>query len=65
MSITLDNWFLFPSSIAIATIATVSGIGGTVFFSPLFMLVLKLEPSVAIDGSLRDGAVRRAAQAAW
>ncbi|MCZ6493046.1 MAG: sulfite exporter TauE/SafE family protein [Planctomycetota bacterium] len=36
----------------IATIAMASGIGGAVFFSPLFMLVLKLEPSVAIGTAL-------------
>ncbi len=29
-----------------------SGIGGAVFFSPLFMLVLKLEPSIAIGTAL-------------
>lgn len=36
----------------IATIAMSTGIGGAVFFSPLFMLVLKLEPSVAIGTAL-------------
>ncbi len=42
-----ENWYLFPVSILIATIAMASGIGGAVFFSPLFIFVLKLEPSVA------------------
>ena len=45
-------WYLFPISILIATTAMASGIGGAVFFSPLFILVLKLEPSVAVGTAL-------------
>ncbi len=52
MSLTIEYWYLFPMSILIATIAMASGIGGAVFFSPLFMIVLKLEPSVAIGTAL-------------
>ena len=52
MSLTFDYWYLFPISILIATIAMASGIGGAVFFSPLFMLVLKLDPAVAIGTAL-------------
>ena len=52
MSLTIEYWYLFPTSILIATIAMASGIGGAVFFSPLFMIVLKLEPSVAIGTAL-------------
>ncbi len=52
MSLTFDYWFLFPLSILIATIAMASGIGGAVFFSPLFMLGLKLDPVVAIGTAL-------------
>lgn len=48
----LDHWYLFPASIGIATIAMASGIGGAVFFSPLFILVLDLEPAVAIGTAL-------------
>ena len=48
----LENWYLFPVSILIATTAMASGIGGAVFFSPLFMLVLKLDPAVAIGTAL-------------
>ena len=48
----LSNWFLFPTSILIATISTSSGIGGAVFFAPLFILVLKLEPTVAVGAAL-------------
>ncbi len=49
---TFEYWYLFPLSVLIATIAMASGIGGAVFFSPLFILVLKLEPSVAIGTAL-------------
>ena len=48
----IEYWYLFPISILIATIAMASGIGGAVFFSPLFMLVLKLDPAVAIGIAL-------------
>ncbi len=48
----MEYWYLFPISILIATTAVASGIGGAVFFSPLFILVLKLEPSVAIGTAL-------------
>ena len=48
----LEYWFLCPISIAIATIAMATGIGGAVFFSPLFMLGLKMEPSVAVGTAL-------------
>ena len=49
---TLDLWFLFPISIGIATIAMASGIGGAVFFSPIFLLWLKLEPTTAVGTAL-------------
>lgn len=48
----IDFWYLFPVAILIATIAMASGIGGAVFFSPLFMLVLHLEPRIAIGAAL-------------
>ncbi len=50
--VTFEHWYLFPVSILIATTAMASGIGGAVFFSPLFMLVLKLEPVVAVGTAL-------------
>ncbi len=52
MEISFELWYLFPVSILIATIAMSSGIGGAVFFSPLFMLALKLEPQIAIGSAL-------------
>jgi len=48
----LDNWWLFPLSICIATIAMSSGIGGAVFFSPVFLLLLGLSPTIAIGSAL-------------
>lgn len=45
-------WYLFPIAIAIAFIANGAGIGGATFFSPLFILVLGLEPQVAIGAAL-------------
>lgn len=52
MEFSFELWFLFPLSILIATIAMSSGIGGAVFFSPLFILALKLEPQMAIGSAL-------------
>ncbi len=49
---TFEYWYLFPVSILVATIAMASGIGGAVFFSPIFILVLKLEPAVAVGTAL-------------
>jgi len=50
--VNFEYWYLFPVSVLIATIAMSSGIGGAVFFSPLFIVVLKLEPSVAVGTAL-------------
>ncbi len=52
MELSFQYSYLFPLSILISTIAMSSGIGGAVFFSPLFMLALKLEPSIAIGAAL-------------
>ena len=52
MEISVEFWYLLPISIAIATIAMSSGIGGAVFFSPLFMIGLGLEPKIAIGTAL-------------
>jgi uncharacterized protein len=52
MEISLEFCYLLPISIGIATIAMSSGIGGAVFFSPLFMIGLGLEPKIAIGAAL-------------
>jgi len=48
----LSFWWLFPVSIVIAAIANGAGIGGATFFSPLFVIVLGLEPVIAIGAAL-------------
>jgi len=45
-------WFVFPVAIGIATIAMMAGIGGAVLFAPFFMLVLKLDPIIALGAGL-------------
>lgn len=47
----LEYAFMLPVGIVVATIAMLSGIGGAVFFSPLFML-MGLEPRVALATGL-------------
>ncbi len=44
----LEYWFMFPISIGIATVAMASGVEGATFFTPIFILLLGLEPAVAI-----------------
>lgn len=48
----LDFWYLLPISVLIATIAMSTGIGGAVFFSPLFMVGLNLAPPTAVGAAL-------------
>ncbi len=45
-------WFMFPVAVVIATIAMLAGIGGAVMFSPFFMLVLRLDPLIALGVGL-------------
>jgi len=52
MEISLELWYLLPVAVLIATVAMSSGVGGAVFFSPIFMLVLKLDPKIAIGAAL-------------
>ncbi len=48
----LEYWFMFPISIGIATVAMASGVEGATFFTPIFILLLGLEPAVAIGTGL-------------
>ncbi len=48
----LEYWFMLPVSILIATTAMASGVEGATFFSPLFILALRLPPEVAIGAAL-------------
>ena len=43
---------MFPIGIVIATTAMMAGIGGAALFAPLFMLVLKLDPLIALGSGL-------------
>ena len=52
LELSFEFWYLLPVSILIATIAMSSGVGGAVFFSPLFILGLKLQPQIAIGAAL-------------
>ncbi len=45
-------WYMLPISILIASVANGAGVGGATFFSPLFVLVLGLQPQVAIGTAL-------------
>ena len=47
-----EYWYMLPISIVIATIAMSSGVGGAVFFSPIFMILLKLDPTTAVGTAL-------------
>jgi uncharacterized protein len=49
---TLEYWYVFPISILFATMAMASGVEGATFFSPLFILVLRLSPEIAIGTAL-------------
>lgn len=44
----LSQWWLFPVAIVIAAVANGAGIGGATVFSPIFVIVLVLEPAVAV-----------------
>ena len=52
MGFSWDLWPLFPAAMLISTVAMASGVGGAVFFSPLFILVLGLDPKIAIGAAL-------------
>ncbi|PKO04797.1 MAG: sulfite exporter TauE/SafE family protein [Chloroflexi bacterium HGW-Chloroflexi-3] len=47
-----EYWYMLPMSVLVATIAMASGVEGATFFSPLFILALKLSPEVAIGTAL-------------
>jgi Predicted permeases len=48
----IEYWFMFPAGVLISIVAMAAGIGGAVFFSPFFFLVLHLEPRVAFATGL-------------
>lgn len=48
----LSFWFMFPVAVVFATIAMMAGIGGAILFSPFFIIVLKLDPLLALGAGL-------------
>jgi len=44
----MENWILFPVGIAIATIASMLGIGGGIVWVPFLILAMDMEPKKAI-----------------
>jgi len=40
------HWWIFPASILFSAVALASGVSGALFFSPFFMLVVGLSPSL-------------------
>ena len=52
MMIDTSLWFMFPVAVGIATIAMSAGIGGAVMFAPFFMLILRLDPLIALGAGL-------------
>lgn len=47
-----EYWYMFPISTVIAMIAMASGVGGATFFTPIFLLWLKLPIEIAIGTGL-------------
>lgn len=47
-----EYWYMFPFSVVIATISMASGVEGATFFTPLFLLWLKLPTEIAIGTGL-------------
>ena len=47
-----DQWITFPAGIAIATVSSLTGIGGGILWAPFFLLALKANPHEAIVLSL-------------
>jgi len=45
-------WFMFPVALAIATLANATGVEGAIFFSPVFILALQLDPQIAIGTAI-------------
>ena len=45
-------WFMFPVALGIATLANATGIEGATFFSPVLILILRLDPRLAIGSAL-------------
>ena len=49
---TLEYWYLFPTGLAVATVAMSSGVSGSNFWIPIYLLAMRLEPRLAFWASL-------------
>lgn len=47
-----EYWYMFPTSILVATVAMAAGVEGATFFAPIFILGLRLPPEIAIGTGL-------------
>jgi uncharacterized membrane protein YfcA len=47
-----SHWWIFPASVAFATVALATGVSGALFFSPFFMILVGLTPAQAIGAGL-------------
>lgn len=52
MDLALDNWFLFPVGVAVAAVATSSGLAGSNFWIPIYLRWMALEPRLVFWMSL-------------
>ena len=52
LATSLSFWWLFPVAILIAAVAMTFGIGAAIFFSPFFVIVIGLEPEVAVASGI-------------
>lgn len=48
----LDNYFAFPMGIMIAMVSSTVGIGGGILWMPFLLIILQLNPSIAVVTSL-------------
>jgi hypothetical protein len=61
----LSFWWLFPVAIGISAIANGAGIGGATLFSPLFVIVLGIEPATAVGIALGTDRWPTRSRARW
>lgn len=52
MSLHTTYWYMLPVSVLVATVAMLTGVGGSKFFAPIFLILLKLEPHEAFGVAL-------------
>lgn len=48
----LDSWLSLPAGLVIATTVSIVGIGGGILWMPFFIIILKMQPDIAVLTSL-------------